>query len=65
MTKDDGGEPIDYLQQPIDLLTITDEEMRDIRGDRIAMIFQDPGKALNPALSITDPDRRGLPPAPI
>ena len=52
MTKHTGGEPIDYLQQPIDLLTITDEEMRDIRGDRIAMIFQDPGKALNPALSI-------------
>jgi oligopeptide/dipeptide ABC transporter ATP-binding protein len=51
-TKGEGGEPIDYLSQPIDLLAITDEEMRDIRGDRIAMIFQDPGKALNPALSI-------------
>ncbi|HJU80737.1 MAG TPA: ABC transporter ATP-binding protein [Acidimicrobiia bacterium] len=37
---------------PIDLLTIPDDEMLDIRGDRIAMIFQDPGKALNPALSI-------------
>ncbi len=37
---------------PIDLLTITDDEMLRIRGDRIAMIFQDPGKALNPALSI-------------
>lgn len=48
----DRGEAIDYLSQPIDLLTITDEEMRNIRGDRIAMIFQDPGKALNPALSI-------------
>jgi oligopeptide/dipeptide ABC transporter ATP-binding protein len=37
---------------PIDLLAIPHEEMLDIRGDRIAMIFQDPGKALNPALSI-------------
>ncbi len=37
---------------PIDLLEIPDTEMLAIRGDRIAMIFQDPGKALNPALSI-------------
>jgi oligopeptide/dipeptide ABC transporter ATP-binding protein len=37
---------------PIDLLEISDKEMLEIRGDRIAMIFQDPGKALNPALSI-------------
>ena len=36
----------------IDLLEIPHEEMLEIRGDRIAMIFQDPGKALNPALSI-------------
>ena len=33
---------------PIDLLEIPHEEMLEIRGDRIAMIFQDPGKALNP-----------------
>jgi oligopeptide/dipeptide ABC transporter ATP-binding protein len=37
---------------PIDLLQIPQSEMLRIRGDRIAMIFQDPGKALNPALSI-------------
>ena len=41
-----------YNHDPIDLLTIPNEEMLSIRGDRIAMIFQDPGKALNPALSI-------------
>jgi len=37
---------------PVNLLTIADDEMLEIRGNRIAMIFQDPGKALNPALSI-------------
>jgi oligopeptide/dipeptide ABC transporter ATP-binding protein len=37
---------------PVDLLAIPHRDMLDIRGDRIAMIFQDPGKALNPALSI-------------
>ncbi|MEX0863965.1 MAG: ABC transporter ATP-binding protein [Acidimicrobiia bacterium] len=44
--------PIDYVEDHVDLLQISDEEMLQIRGDRIAMIFQDPGKALNPALSI-------------
>jgi oligopeptide/dipeptide ABC transporter ATP-binding protein len=39
---------------PINLLTIPEDEMLAIRGNRIAMIFQDPGKALNPALSIGD-----------
>jgi oligopeptide/dipeptide ABC transporter ATP-binding protein len=37
---------------PVNLLTIADDEMLEIRGNRIAMIFQDPGKALNPALTI-------------
>jgi oligopeptide/dipeptide ABC transporter ATP-binding protein len=40
--------------ETMDLMTIPEREMRAIRGDRIAMIFQDPGKALNPALSIRD-----------
>jgi len=42
-----GGAPIDLLQAPT-------SEMLDIRGNRIAMIFQDPGKALNPALPIRE-----------
>lgn len=38
--------------ETLDLLKIPERELRQIRGNRIAMIFQDPGKALNPALSI-------------
>lgn len=35
-----------------DLLTMSDEEMRNIRGNRIAMIFQEPMTSLNPVLTI-------------
>ena len=38
--------------ETLDLLSIPERDLREIRGNRIAMIFQDPGKALNPALSI-------------
>ncbi|MGH2348082.1 MAG: ATP-binding cassette domain-containing protein, partial [bacterium] len=34
------------------LLKINDEEMRHIRGNRIAMIFQEPMTSLNPVLTI-------------
>jgi len=36
----------------IDLLTLSEAEMRDIRGNRIAMIFQEPMTSLNPVLTI-------------
>jgi oligopeptide/dipeptide ABC transporter ATP-binding protein len=39
-------------EEAIDLLRVPEERLRDIRGNRIAMIFQDPGKALNPALAV-------------
>ncbi|NNC39087.1 MAG: ATP-binding cassette domain-containing protein [Acidimicrobiia bacterium] len=39
-------------QETLDLMSIPEHRLRDIRGNRIAMIFQDPGKALNPALPI-------------
>ena len=35
-----------------DLLTLAPNEMRKVRGDRIAMIFQDPMMTLNPVLRI-------------
>lgn len=37
-----------------DLLKIPAEELRKIRGDRIAMIFQEPMTALNPVFTIGD-----------
>jgi oligopeptide transport system ATP-binding protein len=38
--------------QGFDLLQISEEEMRQIRGREIAMIFQDPMTSLNPVLTI-------------
>jgi oligopeptide/dipeptide ABC transporter ATP-binding protein len=38
----------------IDLLHLPPAAMRRIRGMRIAMIFQDPSKSLNPVLSVRD-----------
>ena len=35
-----------------DLAQLTEREMRDLRGNRIAMIFQDPMMSLNPVLRI-------------
>ncbi|MGH3499496.1 MAG: oligopeptide/dipeptide ABC transporter ATP-binding protein [Nocardioidaceae bacterium] len=39
-------------QETLDLLRVPLPRLRAIRGDRVAMIFQDPSLALNPALSI-------------
>src|SRR5581483_6691595 len=40
-----GGE---IIFDGVNLLTLRDEEMRRVRGRRIAMIFQDPMTSLNP-----------------
>ena len=37
-----------------DLMQLPDEEMRRIRGNRIAMIFQEPMTALNPVFTVGD-----------
>jgi oligopeptide transport system ATP-binding protein len=44
-----GGEIIFEGQ---DLLKLNDAEIRDVRGNRIAMIFQEPMTSLNPVLTI-------------
>jgi len=44
-----GGQ---VLFQGRDLLKISDEEMRSVRGNKIAMIFQDPMTSLNPVLTV-------------
>jgi len=37
-----------------DLLSLADEELCELRGDRLAMIFQEPMTALNPVMRIGD-----------
>ncbi len=44
-----GGE---ILFDGRDLMDLSDKEMEDIRGSEIAMIFQEPGTALNPVMTI-------------
>jgi oligopeptide transport system ATP-binding protein len=44
-----GGE---ILFEGKDLLKISDQEIRNIRGNRIAMVFQEPTNSLNPVLNI-------------
>ena len=48
--KIEGGE---VLFNGEDLLKMSDARLREIRGDRIAMIFQDPMSSLNPYLRIS------------
>jgi peptide/nickel transport system ATP-binding protein len=37
-----------------DLLTLSDREIRHVRGNRIAMVFQEPMSALNPVFTVGD-----------
>ena len=46
-----GGE---ILFEGRDLLQLSADEMRELRGDRISMIFQEPMSSLNPAFTIGD-----------
>lgn len=46
-----GGE---ILFEGKDVMKMTDEELREMRGGSISMIFQDPMTALNPVLTVGD-----------
>ncbi|HUV94773.1 MAG TPA: ABC transporter ATP-binding protein [Anaerolineae bacterium] len=45
-----GGE---VLFEERDLLKVNEEEIRQVRGNKIAMVFQDPMTSLNPVLTIS------------
>lgn len=51
-----GGRIVDgqVFYNGIDLLALTEEEMCNVRGNDIAMIFQEPMTSLNPVLTIGD-----------
>jgi peptide/nickel transport system ATP-binding protein len=36
----------------VDLFTLPERDMRDVRGGRMAMIFQEPGLSLNPVMTV-------------
>ncbi len=40
--------------EPADLLALSESEMREIRGGKISMVFQEPSAALNPVYTIGD-----------
>ncbi len=49
-----GGRIIYYPEpgKAVDILSLSEEELRRIRGDEIAYIFQDPGAALDPLYTV-------------
>ena len=50
----------EVLFEGTDLLRVSEEQMRHVRGNRISMIFQEPMTSLNPVLRIGDQIMEGL-----
>lgn len=48
------------LLNGVDLMQLPEEEMLEIRGGKVAMIFQDPMTALNPLMTVGDQIAEGL-----
>jgi peptide/nickel transport system ATP-binding protein len=44
----------DAIDRPVNMLTISEDAIREIRGSKISMIFQEPSAALNPVYTIGD-----------
>ena len=59
-----GSSAVEILFKGRDLLTLSEEEMRRVRGREIAMIFQEPMTSLNPVLTDRPPAHRGARAAP-
>ncbi|HEY97660.1 MAG TPA: ABC transporter ATP-binding protein [Dehalococcoidia bacterium] len=52
---DNGTIEFNYKNgQPVNLLKLPEREIRNIRGNKISMIFQEPNSALNPVYTIGD-----------
>lgn len=45
---------LDEEDSPVDLLKVSEDYMRQLRGSRISMVFQEPSAALNPVFTIGD-----------
>ena len=50
----------EILFEGTDLLRLSERDMREVRGDRIAMIFQEPMTSLNPAFTIGEQIVEGI-----
>lgn len=47
-----NGRIVLHGRPPLDLVALSDRQIREVRGNRIAMVFQEPMTALNPVLPL-------------